>query len=158
MKYIILLFAVFSLLIAPACAYERSVNLEEYVTKAEAIAVCVVEKDNGDGSVTASVTETLKGNLDNTEVIRGETGFCVMHGPVSRFMKPNNKYLVFLFQDNTVGRLGGVLEIEDDKTLLVMYYIEGFTGTTHDKETNRRTLPVEEAKQQIKVLLQKSNK
>ena len=157
MKYMFLLFAFFTLLISPISAKESYVSLEDYVTGAEAIAICVVEKDNGDGTVTISITETLKGKLEQTEVIQGETGHCVIHGPVSRFMKPTNQYLVFLFKDNTVGRLGGILEIEDEKTLLATY-IDGFTGITYHKETHRRTLPLNEAKQQIQALLQPSNK
>ena len=156
MKYIFLLFGVFSLLIAPVRAKEAFVNLGDYVTKAEAIALCVVQKDNGNGTVTASITEILNGDLDQTEVIRGETGHCVIRGSVNRFMKPKNNYLVFLFKDNKVGRLGSIAKVEEGKTLLITY-IHGFTGTTFDKENHRQTLPVMEAKAQIKALLQKSS-
>jgi hypothetical protein len=155
MKSIVLLFAVFTLLVAPAWARESHVKLEDYVKRAEAIAICVVETDNGDGTVTANILEVLKGDLGKTAVIQGDTGHCVIRGPVSRFMKPKNTYLVFLFKSNTVGRLGGILEIEDDKTLLITY-IDGFAGTTFDKDNRRRTLPVIEAKDQIQALLKKS--
>jgi hypothetical protein len=113
MKYILLLFAIFSLMVPPVSAKESFVSLEDYVAKAEAIAVCVVEKDNGDGSVTANITEVLKGNLDKSVIIQGETGHCIVRGPVSRFMKAENKYLVFLFKGNIVGRRGGILQIEE---------------------------------------------
>lgn len=133
-------------------AKEAPVNLHDYVKKANIIATCVIQRDNGDGTVTATIISVLKGNPEKSLTIRGETGHCVLEGPVSRFMKPDQKYLVFLFKDNTVGRLGGILEIENDETLLVKYIV-GFANTVYHRETETVKLALTEAKRQIAALL-----
>lgn len=152
MKYIFQIFVLLVLQVVPISAEEAYVSLEEYTRKAIAIAIVEVEKDNSDGSVTVNTTEVFKGSLGAKEVIRGETGFCEVRGSVNRFMIPKNKYLVFLFEDNTVGRLGGILRIEEDKTLLINF-INGFTGITLDQKTFSARLPVEEGRRQIKTFL-----
>lgn len=151
MKIIFVLIAMLVLCLGRAEAKEAFVNLADYVATAEAITICTVEKDNGDGTVTVAPGEVLKGTLGARVIVRGETGHCVIRGPVSRFMKPKHRYLVFLFKNHTVGRLGGILEIADNT--LFINYIDGFTGTTSVPEKYRRTLPVAKATAQIKALL-----
>ncbi|MHC4648986.1 MAG: hypothetical protein ACYTBJ_26325 [Planctomycetota bacterium] len=130
---------------------EAYVDLGAYVSGAEAICICSVEKDNGDGTVTANVMNVLKGALPASIVIRGQTGHCVLAGPVSRFMKAGNKYLVFLFENNTVGRLGGILEIDEDRRIVIQF-TAGLAGTELDKDGFRRRLPLDEAVKQIEQL------
>lgn len=130
---------------------EAYVSLADYARRAEAICVCTVEKDDGDKTVTVRVDQALKGALDKTEVLKGETGHCVMHGPVSHFMKPKARFVVFLFKDNTVGRLGGILSVHEDT--LVARFVDGFTGTTFDKNLLAHKLPLKNALEQIKAIL-----
>jgi hypothetical protein len=130
-----------------ASGKEPYVSLTNYVATAEAVCVCTVERDNGDDTVTVRVERVLKGRLGGTEVLRGETGHCVMQGPVNRFMKSGERYLVFVFDDNRVGRLGGILPVQDGK--LVARFVQGFTGTTFDTKTSANALPLTKAIDQI---------
>ncbi|MCI0650449.1 MAG: hypothetical protein L0Z55_01050 [Planctomycetes bacterium] len=63
MKRFVLLIGAFARCIAPAVAKEAPVDLAAYVKSADAIAICKVEKDNGDGTVTAGIVEVIKGKL-----------------------------------------------------------------------------------------------
>jgi len=130
---------------------EAAVSLTDYVTRAEAICVCTVKKDNGDGTVTVRVEKTLKGKLDETVVLKGKTGVCNVNGPVSYFMKPKERYLVFVFKDYIVGRLGGILSIQNET--LVTNGIYGFTNTTFDKKQGAHKLSLKKAIDQIRAIL-----
>lgn len=135
-----------------AVAKEAPADLKDYVKRSRVICVCKVTKANPDGTVTVDVVSSLKGKKTGAVVIRGKTGFCVVHGPVSRFMKPGQTYLVFLFTDNTVGRLGGILDVEKGRTVVIRY-IHGFADADYDKGRQRQTLSLEKAAAQIKHLL-----
>lgn len=139
-----------------ASAKEAPAELEDYVKRSRAICVCKVKKDNGDGSVTANVVSSLKGKQEASVVIRGETGFCAVHGPVSRIMKPGQTYLVFLFKNNQVGRLGGILAIENGRTVVIRY-IHGFAATEYDNDRQVQTLPLKKTYSQIRHLLNKED-
>ena len=130
---------------------EAFVSLTNYVTTAEAICVCTVHKDNGDQTVTVEVGQILKGKLEKKEILRGETGHCVVQGPVSQFMKPQERYLVFIFKDNKVGRLGGILPIQDK--LLHARLVHGFAGAKLDRKVGAHTIRLEEAIKQIETML-----
>jgi hypothetical protein len=145
--------ALLSLTAPPARAKEPFARLDDYARRADAIAICVVDRDNGDGSVTVSVTRVLKGDLKKAAVIRGNTGFGAGEGPVSRFMAARRKYLVFLFQGDTPGRLGGILAVQEDKTL-VFSYLSGFAGVRHDKDNFLiQRLPLADGIKQIGALV-----
>lgn len=155
MKALLLAFGLLVCTTSAALGKEAPVRLRHYVKTAETICICTVTKGNGDGTVTAEVIGSLKGKRKGTVVIRGETGFCVMQGPVSRFMKPGQKHLVFLFKENAVGRLGGILRI-DDQDRLIANYIDGFAGTEHDPDKYEHRLPLAEALKQINRILDAS--
>ena len=60
-------FVVVLLLAVRVFAKEAYVNLEDYATRATAIAVCVVDKDNGERTVTVRIGEVLKGTLSQSQ-------------------------------------------------------------------------------------------
>jgi len=126
---------------------EPYVSLTNYVVAAEAICLCTVERDNGDDTVTVRAERVLKGELDGTVVLRGKTGHCVMQGPVNRFMTTGERYVVFVFDDSTVGRLGGILPVKDGR--LVARFVQGFTGATFDPKVSADTLSLTAAIDQI---------
>ena len=132
---------------------EAYVSLSKYVNAAQAICVCTVKADNKDETVTIQVDQILKGKLDRTEILNGDTGHCVMQGPVSRFMKPKERYIVFVFKDNTVGRLGGILPIHNET--LDARFMDGFTGTTFDKKQGVNKLALGKAIDQIESIVKK---
>jgi len=72
--------------------------------------VTVKERGSG-GSVVVKVDETWKGEKRAGLTVGGETGYCVVQGPADRFLRPGKRYLLFLFEGDTLGRLGGVLEV-----------------------------------------------
>lgn len=143
------------LLLSPtvASAKEANVSLTNYVKTAEAICICRAIKINADGTVSARVETTVKGSPGKTVLLKGETGFCAIRGPVGRFMKPGHRYLVFVFKANVVGRLGGILPIE--KKTLIARHIDGFTGTKFVKSRGLWMLPLRKALTQIEVILKK---
>ncbi len=145
-----LLFAAFLFIVVAANGFakEAPVQLKDYVETAKVICVCSVTKAHDDGTVTIKVERNLKGDPAMSIRIRGETGFCVIRGPASRFMNPNRRYLVFLFKDNNVGRLGGIIEINEAGFLLIRY-INGFSDTTYDKDVFAHKLLLNKALAQI---------
>jgi hypothetical protein len=139
-----------------ASAKEQPADLRDYTTRASDIFIGKVKADHGDGSVTVQVETVLKGDAAGLLVIRGETGFCLMQGPVSQFMHTGKRYLVFLFENQAVGRLGGILAI--DGKMLSIQYMHGFTGTTFDQPTSTQKLPLEQAVSQIKAILEEEER
>jgi hypothetical protein len=155
MKNLLLSLLLLVAALSPAVAKEKYAQLRDYAVRADAIIVCKVERNNGDGTITAKVVKALKGERVGSIIIRGETGHCVMGGTVSRFMEVGREYLVFLFdKNNTVGRLGGILNIADGKTLEVLL-MEGFQGADLDRNNGIQRLPLEEAVSQIGAILAK---
>ena len=140
--------------VSPAFAKEGHVRLDDYAEKAQIICVCTVTKSHDDGSVTAKVERNLKGEPAMLIRIRGETGFCVTRGPVAWFMTSNRRYLVFLFDDNKVGRLGGVVEIDKEGSLLIRH-MDGFSDSVYAKEVSAHKLPLENAVGQIQAIVKK---
>ena len=146
--------AVFTLLLfaGDVMAREAQARLSDYARRSAAIIVCTVEKDNGDGTVTVRVNRLLKGALPERVIVSGETGFCVRRGRVSEFVSTGKTYLLFLFEGNRVGRLGGILEIKKQNTLDIRF-MTGFEGTEFDRAANAFVLPLAEAERQISKLL-----
>ncbi len=155
MKSLISTILCLSILIPFANAREKFAELEEYVKNSESICICTVDENNDDGGVAVTVDQILKGSLGKNILIKGNTGHCVIEGPINRFMEPENKYLVFLFKGNTLGRLGGIIKIEDK--ILIARYIHGFKEGILDQERICWKIPLERGIQQIKDILNKQN-
>lgn len=128
-------------------AKEKYVSLVGYIKSAEKICICTVQEDNGDGTVSVRVDSVIKGIMADEEIIYGKTGHCIERGYVSRFMHPGKQYLVFLFKNNEVGRLGGIQEIVDDN--IFPRFIWGFKGGTKDKYKRVISITLEEGLSEI---------
>jgi hypothetical protein len=125
--------------------------LSNYVAQAQSIVIGTVYRHTLDLTVVVAVEQTLKGPPDGQIFLRGETGHCVLDGPVTQFMKPGERFLVFQFKDHAVGRLGGILPAQG--TNLMARFIDGFTGGEYDKAAGATVLPLAEAVRQVQAAL-----
>lgn len=100
-------------------ALERDVDIYEAVGDAESVVIATVREIRGEQAVVLTVHEWLKGTPTPAGEItlKGETGHCVTGGPVPRFMKPGERFLVFVFPGGKAGRLGHIQKINPDATL-----------------------------------------
>ena len=59
MKHVLVAILILVSASSPCFAKERFADLKDYATRAENVCVCVVDKDNGDGTVTATVITSV---------------------------------------------------------------------------------------------------
>lgn len=102
----LLVWVAMALMPRPAMAREALADIHRSVGDAEQIFVGQVDEIHEDGWVAFAAERHLKGAEAPRVLVHGETGFCVVHGPVGRFVEPGQRYLVFLFEDGAPGRLG----------------------------------------------------
>ncbi len=131
---------------------ELPVNLSRYTKDAEAIGVFTVERALPDGSIAVRTDRLLKGSLPAQTTLHGSTGHCVMRGPVSQFAKPGQQFLIFVFAGQKVGRLGGVLQIENGNEV-VLAYVQGFKTQKTATSSGWPRLALSDAIDQIEMLL-----
>lgn len=108
---------------ASAGAKEAYVNLDQAVGDAEFIVVGTVREATAEQGVRLAVDTWLRGTATKSGelTVQGETGFCVMRGPVSRFMTVGKRYLVFVLPGGRVGRLGHIQQIGPDGAIAPQY-------------------------------------
>jgi len=119
--WVSLLCAVAALVALPAApgAKEPYADFYRAVGDSEAIVVGTVKAVSEDGAVTLAVEKWLKGKAqEQAEIsLKGKTGFCVMNGPVGRYMNKGERFLVFVFPGGKPGRLGHYQKINPDGSL-----------------------------------------
>jgi len=132
---------------------QTDVSLTNYVARAQRILFGTVYRHTDDQRVVFAPTNTaqvIKGPNAHA-ILQGEIGQGTTRAPVTRFMKPGEQFLVFVFPDNTVGSLGGILPVRDGQ--LVVRSMAGFTGGQTNQADETQFLPLPEALRQVKAAL-----